>query len=50
VKALFGEQVFDDPERAFDAAMSALEVFQENPADFYPYSSKYDASCAGKCS
>ncbi|WP_050463085.1 cytochrome-c peroxidase [Herbaspirillum autotrophicum] len=43
LKALFGAQVFDDPERAFDAAMHALEVFQENPADFYPYSSKYDA-------
>ncbi len=42
-RAAFGETIFDDDARAFDAALMALEVFQESPADFYPYTSKYDA-------
>ncbi|ASU39890.1 cytochrome-c peroxidase [Herbaspirillum sp. meg3] len=42
-KATFGETIFDNTDRAFQAALMALEVFQESPADFYPYSSKYDA-------
>ncbi len=42
-RATFGEDVFDNNERAFQAALMAFEVFQESPADFYPYSSKYDA-------
>ncbi len=39
----FGPHVFDDRARAFNAATLALEVFQQSPADFYPYSSRYDA-------
>src|SRR5450830_1389021 len=42
-KATFGETIFDNTDRAFQAALMALEVFQESPADFYPYTSKYDA-------
>jgi cytochrome c peroxidase len=42
-RATFGDDVFEHNERAFQAALMAFEVFQENPADFYPYSSKYDA-------
>ncbi len=42
-RATFGETIFDDGARAFEAALMALEVFQESPADFYPYTSKYDA-------
>jgi cytochrome c peroxidase len=42
-RATFGEPIFDNDERAFNAALMAFEVFQESPADFYPYSSKYDA-------
>ena len=42
-RATFGETIFDDGGRAFEAALMALEVFQESPADFYPYTSKYDA-------
>jgi len=42
-RATFGETIFDDSVRAFEAALMALEVFQESPADFYPYTSKYDA-------
>jgi cytochrome c peroxidase len=35
--------VLDDPRLAFDAVVLALEVFQQDPAEFYPYDSKYDA-------
>jgi cytochrome c peroxidase len=47
-RANFGERIFDDTDKAFQAALMALEVFQENPADFYPYSSKYDAYLRGQ--
>jgi cytochrome c peroxidase len=40
---VFGEGIFSDPQRAFDAITRCLEVFQQDPAEFYPYSSKYDA-------
>jgi cytochrome c peroxidase len=40
---LFGATIFADTERAFDAITRCLEVFQQDPAEFYPYSSKYDA-------
>jgi cytochrome c peroxidase len=39
----FGDAVFDDKALAFKAVLTALETFQQNPAEFYPYSSKYDA-------
>ena len=39
----FGASVFDARSRAFKAVLLALETFEESPADFYPYSSKYDA-------
>ena len=42
-RAAFGDDVFDDRARAFAAALMALEVFQQDPVEFYPYSSKYDA-------
>jgi cytochrome c peroxidase len=35
--------VFDDPALAWNGVLLALEVFQQSPADFYPYTSKYDA-------
>ncbi|MBB3212261.1 cytochrome c peroxidase [Herbaspirillum sp. Sphag1AN] len=43
LRAVFGATVLDHDASAFKAALMALEVFQESPADFYPYSSKYDA-------
>src|SRR6202034_2637701 len=46
----FGESVFDDRRRAFKAVLLALETFEESPADFYPYSSKYDAFLRGTAS
>ena len=39
----FGEGVFDDKALAFKAVLLSLETFQQSPAEFYPYSSKYDA-------
>ena len=42
-RATFGDRVFDDEASAFKAVLMALETFQQSPAEFYPYSSKYDA-------
>jgi cytochrome c peroxidase len=39
----FGDKVFDDAATAFKAVLMALEAFQQSPAEFYPYTSKYDA-------
>jgi cytochrome c peroxidase len=47
-RRIFGEEIFAEPGAAFAAALQALEVFQQNPAEFYPYSSKYDAYLAHK--
>ena len=48
LRTLFGNDVFDRTERAFNAALLALEVFQQSPADFQPYSSRYDAVLRGQ--
>jgi cytochrome c peroxidase len=42
-RAAFGEKIFDDGASAFKGILMALEAYQQNPAEFYPYSSKYDA-------
>src|SRR5260370_5351368 len=42
-RGTFGDKVFDDEALAFKAVLMALETFQQSPAEFYPYSSKYDA-------
>ncbi|TPM38083.1 c-type cytochrome [Mesorhizobium sp. B2-3-4] len=47
-KAAFGDDVFDRPDDALAAAAEALGTFEQSPADFYPYSSRYDAFLAGK--
>jgi cytochrome c peroxidase len=39
----FGESVFDDTALAFKGVVMALEAYQQEPSEFYPYSSKYDA-------
>ena len=39
----YGEDIFEQPGQALRWALMSLEVFQESPADFYPYTSKYDA-------
>jgi len=47
IRRAFGESVFHDRGRALNAVLLALETFEESPADFYPYSSKYDAFLRG---
>lgn len=42
-REIFGAGVFDDDTLAFKAVLMALETFQQSPAEFYPYTSKYDA-------
>lgn len=44
----FGADALDDDVRAFKWATLALEMFQQDPAEFYPYSSKYDAVLRGQ--
>ena len=46
-RAAFGPHIFDDPQQAFAAGLRALEAFQNDPAEFYPYSSRYDAYLRG---
>jgi len=47
-RKLFGADVFQHPNEAFERAMLALEAFQKVPQEFYPYSSKYDAFLRGE--
>lgn len=42
-RRVFGDDIFASPQRAFAAITRSLEVFQQDPQAFYPYSSKYDA-------
>jgi cytochrome c peroxidase len=42
-RAVFGDDVFADAERGSTAVLMCLEVFQQSPKDFYPYTSRYDA-------
>lgn len=39
----FGDKVFGDHALVLKGVLMALETFQQSPAEFYPYSSKYDA-------
>jgi cytochrome c peroxidase len=47
-RAIFGASIFQDNQRAFDAALQALDAFQSLPAEFFPYSSRYDAFLRGE--
>ncbi|WP_454766617.1 cytochrome-c peroxidase [Cupriavidus campinensis] len=47
-RKVLGQDVLDDGETAFNAVLMALEVFQETPSEFYPYTSKYDAVLRGQ--
>ena len=42
-RAVLGAKVFDDTALAFKGVLMALEAYQQNPNEFYPYSGKYDA-------
>ena len=48
MREAFGPHVLDDPAHAWNGLLLALEVFQQSPADFYPYTSKYDAFLRGQ--
>jgi cytochrome c peroxidase len=50
LRALFGDGLYADADAAFDAAAMALEVFQQSPRDFAPYSSRYDEVLRGRAS
>ena len=45
--AVFGPRIFDAPQQTLEAGLRALEAFQHEPAEFYPYSSRYDAYLRG---
>ena len=47
-RATFGDDVFAEPVRASTAVLRCLEVFQQSPTDFYPYSSRYDGYLRGQ--
>ncbi|WP_068460796.1 cytochrome-c peroxidase [Hyphomicrobium sulfonivorans] len=46
-KQLFGDDVFSDPEKVFDAAAQALAAYQST-AEFSPFDSKYDRVLRGE--
>jgi cytochrome c peroxidase len=45
--AIFGSTVLANRETTFKAILKSFEVYEQDAADFYPYSSKYDAYLAG---
>ena len=47
-RQVFGEQIFEHPALAFKAILMAFETFEQSAAEFYPYSSKYDAWLRGE--
>lgn len=47
-REVFGDAVFDDSDGAFQATLRALEVFEQTPEEFYPFTSKYDAFLRGE--
>jgi cytochrome c peroxidase len=48
MRETFGPHVLDNVDQAWNGLTYALEVFQQNPADFYPFDSKYDAFLRGQ--
>jgi cytochrome c peroxidase len=44
----FGDDVFANPQSAFERAAEALQAFQMEDYSFHPYSSKYDLYAANK--
>lgn len=47
-RAAFGPHALDDDGRAWTGLLWALEVYQQDPATFAPFSSKYDAALRGQ--
>ena len=48
LRQAFGEHALDDDARAIGAVILCLEVFQQDPQSFYPFSSRYDGYLRGK--
>ncbi|ALV06367.1 cytochrome-c peroxidase [Roseateles depolymerans] len=48
MRATFGPQVLDDTATGWKGLVLALEVFQQSPGDFAPFSSRYDDYLRGK--
>ena len=48
LRKVFGDSVLEDAQNTARAIGSALAVYQQDAAAFYPYSSKYDAYLAGR--
>ena len=48
LREVFGAAALDDDEGTLRAVTLALEVFQQSPPDFYPYSSRYDQVLRGR--
>jgi len=46
-KAVYGANIFNDPERAFQCMTLALQQYQQEDSAFHPYTSKYDAFLRG---
>lgn len=47
VRRLYGGKIFASPSRAIASITEALEFYQQTPATFSPFSSKYDAFLRG---
>ena len=47
-KRVFGTDVFDQPDVAFDRALFALQRYETEDKDFAPFDSKYDYFLAGR--
>lgn len=48
LRKLFGGHIFDNTDEAFKTIVQALDYYQQTPAEFYPFDSKFDASAVGK--
>jgi cytochrome c peroxidase len=48
LREALGPSMPDVPEAALKAGLRAIEAFEQDYAEFYPYSSKYDAYLTGK--
>jgi cytochrome c peroxidase len=47
LRRIYGDDVLQDREAVYAGILKAFEVYEQDAASFYPYSSKYDAFLAG---
>jgi cytochrome c peroxidase len=48
VRAVFGDAVYRDVDRCYEAVLIALDAFLSTPEEFFPFSSRYDAFLRGE--